>query len=154
LLGIGVSGTDSAGLEVLDISECLDLLETVDVGRVAVTVGALPAIFPVNFRLVDGRIVFATGEGTKLAAALREAVVAFEVDWFDPASRAGWSVHVLGTARVCDSSSLERMYAEMAGLESWTPAARPYLVAIEAAMISGRRFPQTASVAAGSPDGV
>ena len=52
-------------------------------GRVAVTMDALPAIFPVDFPLVGDEIVFLTGEGTKLSAARLGKVVAFEADWAD-----------------------------------------------------------------------
>ena len=58
-----------AWLELLDEDEALELLRHGEVGRVGVTIGALPAIFPVNYRLLDGAIVFRTAPGTKLAAA-------------------------------------------------------------------------------------
>lgn len=57
------------GLEILDTGQCLALAATRPVGRVAVTVGALPAVFPVNYCLVDSRVYFRTGAGTKLDAA-------------------------------------------------------------------------------------
>lgn len=71
------------GLEILSSEECHELLRQSTVGRVAVTVAALPAIFPVNYAVLDGRIVFRTGEGTKLQAAVERAVVAFQVDHID-----------------------------------------------------------------------
>ena len=61
------------GLEILDEHECRRLLASQCIGRVGVTIGALPAIFPVNYVTVDGDIVFRTGEGTKLRAALERA---------------------------------------------------------------------------------
>ena len=42
------------------------------------SVGALPAILPVNYSLVNGDIVFRTGKELKLRAALDHTVVAFE----------------------------------------------------------------------------
>ena len=54
---------DSAGFEILDQAECFALLEKTRLGRVAVTIGALPAIFPVNFCIVAGQVVFRSGEG-------------------------------------------------------------------------------------------
>jgi uncharacterized protein len=88
------------GLELLSEAECHDLLAHHAVGRVAVTVGGLPAVFPVNYVVVDGDIVFKTGEGTKLSAALRHAVVAFQVDEIDRLYHEGWSVLAVGTAEV------------------------------------------------------
>ena len=58
-------------LEVLNDDECLTLVASVAVGRVAVSIAALPTVFPVNFALYDHRIVFRTGPGTKLDAAVK-----------------------------------------------------------------------------------
>ncbi|MGW3352896.1 pyridoxamine 5'-phosphate oxidase family protein [Nonomuraea rubra] len=60
---------------------------------------ALPAAQPVAFHLDGERIVIRTGIGSKLAAATRHAVVAFEADEFDQEERTGWSVTVIGHAR-------------------------------------------------------
>jgi uncharacterized protein len=90
---------DRNGLEVLSRDECLRLLGTAGLGRVAVTTAALPTILPVNFRFDGRQILIRTGRGTKLDAATRNAVVAFEVDEVEPATREGWSVVVTGVAR-------------------------------------------------------
>jgi hypothetical protein len=130
---------DPSGLEVLTESECLRLLTETEVGRIGVTVGALPAIFPVNYRFVGGQVLFYTGEGTKLSAAVSETVVAFESDSTDPVSHTGWSVEIVGIARVTTSES-DRQAAEQAGLQSWASADRHHLVAISPARITGRRL--------------
>ena len=78
--------------EVLGPAECRRLLETVSIGRIVFTVGALPAVHPVYF-IVDGdEILFRTNSATKLAAATRNGIVAFEVDAFDDATgrRGAW----------------------------------------------------------------
>ena len=72
---------------------------TAGVGRVSTTVAALPTIFPVHYALLDDDIVFRTVVGTTLAAAVHDAVVAFEIDDLDPWSASGWSVVVVGHAR-------------------------------------------------------
>ena len=59
------------GLELLDETEAMRLLAHSEVGRVGITIGAMPAIFPVNYRLIDGSIVFRTAPGSKLTAASR-----------------------------------------------------------------------------------
>ena len=69
-----------AGLEPLSDDEARRLLAGGEIGRVGITLGALPAIFPVNYRLVDGAIVFLTAPGSTMSAAVTGAVVAFEVD--------------------------------------------------------------------------
>jgi len=141
---------DEAGLEVMDEEECLELLSSRHVGRVAVTIGAVPAVFPVNFALLDGRIVFRTGSGTKLDAALRHSVVAFEVDDVDPTYRSGWSVLVVGVAdEVRDPAAVRRALA--LPLAPWAPGDRPQVVALQPEFISGRRILRRA-VTNGDPD--
>ena len=84
------------GLELLDESEALRSLAAGEIGRVGVTIGALPAIFPVNYRLIDGCIIFRIVAGLETSAAARGAVVAFEVDDYNVSDRSGWSVMVVG----------------------------------------------------------
>ena len=66
------------GLELLSEEQCRQLLAGGEVGRVGITIGALPAIFPVNYRVIDGSIHFWTAPGSKMSAAVAGAVVAFE----------------------------------------------------------------------------
>lgn len=134
---------DSSGLEILDEPQCRELLRDAEVGRVALTVNGLPMIFPVNFRFIGDHVLFLTGTGTKLAAALAHAIVAFEVDHADPVTRSGWSVHLIGIASLSRSIA-DFAEADLADLEPWTPATRPYLVAIQPYEITGRRLPAPA----------
>ncbi len=131
---------DTAGLEVLSRGESLKLLTSVPVGRIAFTDRALPAIQPVNF-VVDGEtIVFRTGSGSKLAAATRESIVAFQADEFDADAQSGWSVMGVGRAyQVTDDIEIARL-CELP-IRPWTPAARDHFVRIELATITGRRIP-------------
>jgi len=130
---------DRNGLEVLGREECLRLLTHATLGRVAVTQGALPAVLPINYRLVGDRIVFRTAGGTKLDAATRNAIVAFEVDDMEPLGHTGWSVMVTGMAReVTDPRQLEDLDA--ANIPRWAPSPGDRLVEISTDMISGRRI--------------
>jgi uncharacterized protein len=86
--------------EALDEQECLRLLGTTAIGRVAYTEAALPAIRPVSYTLRDDAVVIPTQAGSALADALRGAVVAFEADSYDHAARTGWSVTVVGPSWV------------------------------------------------------
>src|SRR5205823_140815 len=109
----GVASDVAARLEPLDRRECFALLATVPVGRIAVTDQALPSIVPVNFRVHGSDVVIRSVPGSKLAAATRGAVVAFEADSYDPTGEIGWSVLVVGLARhVTDPGDLD----ELAGL--------------------------------------
>lgn len=127
------------GLELLTEAECLRLLGGASIGRVAVSIGALPAVFPVNFALVDGAIIFKTGEGTKLAAALAHAVVAFEVDAIDAMYHEGWSVMVVGPAEeVTDTIELQRL--RNAPVTPWAGGHRDHIIRIRPEFTSGRRI--------------
>ena len=134
---------DRNGLEVLDRAECLALLGNATLGRVAVTAGALPTVLPVNFCLDGDEILIRSGAGSKLDAALRNAVVAFEVDDFDPVYHAGWSVVVTGMAReITDPSRLEALARRP--IAHWAPADDGHVVSIATDMITGRRLDKAA----------
>lgn len=135
---MGRMEVDRNGLEVLDRLECLRLLATARVGRVGLTSGALPRILPVNFRMVDDRVVIRTGVGSKLDAALRNAVVAFEADDFDVIDHTGWSVLVTGVAEELPHDGIDE--TERTRVPRWAPGPDGRLVAISTALISGRRI--------------
>jgi hypothetical protein len=127
------------GLELLGEEECWRLLGCGEVGRVGVTIAALPVIFPVNYTVIDDMIVFRTSAGSKLAAAAREAVVAFEVDDYERTDRCGWSVLVIGRSEVVHGLEItDRVLA--AGLEPWTGGRRTDLVRITPGFLSGRHL--------------
>lgn len=130
---------DNNGLEVMSREQCLSLLADATIGRIGLTTGALPTILPVNFLLDDDRILIRSGQGAKLDAALQDAVVAFEVDDFDPVSHSGWSVVVTGVARaVVDPSELRDL--ESAPLARWAPRGNGHVVSISTDLVSGRRL--------------
>jgi nitroimidazol reductase NimA-like FMN-containing flavoprotein (pyridoxamine 5'-phosphate oxidase superfamily) len=134
------------GLEVLSEEECRALLEQETVGRVGLSVDALPAILPVNYAMVEGGIVFRTGEGGKLRAALCRTIVAFEVDHIDPIRADGWSVLVVGMAEPVGAPTEP---PATAGPTPWAGGSRPHLVRISPEVISGRRIVHPVD----SPDG-
>jgi nitroimidazol reductase NimA-like FMN-containing flavoprotein (pyridoxamine 5'-phosphate oxidase superfamily) len=132
---------DSEGLKILNEQECRDLLGTVSLGRIVFTDRALPAIQPVGFVIVDGNVVIMTPAGSKLAAATRNAVVAFETDAFDHEIATGWSVVVIGHARmVAEDGELTRMRS--LPLKPSTPGEPVHYIAITPELISGRALPQ------------
>ena len=131
---------EDEGLELLDEDQCRWLLASGSLGRVAVSIGALPAILPVNYCLIDGAIVFRTGEGTKLGAAVANNVVAFEVEGgLDKDYREGWSVLVVGRAEVVTDPG------ELSGLAGraprpWADGTRDHVVRVTVDFVSGRRI--------------
>jgi nitroimidazol reductase NimA-like FMN-containing flavoprotein (pyridoxamine 5'-phosphate oxidase superfamily) len=130
---------DRNGLEVLDRTECLRLLATATLGRIGISSGALPVILPINFRLVGDRIVFRTTSGTKLDAATRGSVVAFEVDAMDPFEHTGWSVMVTGVARqITEPSELDGVRPQH--VARWAPSGEDCIVSVSTDMVTGRRI--------------
>ena len=121
-------------------SECLDLLSSVDVGRLAVrlTDGGVD-VFPVNFIVDHGTVLFCTAAGRKLSSIEAEPIVAFEADHFDWYERTAWSVVVKGEAeQVTDPDEiLELIEGE---LDSWQQDRKPFFVRIVPSMTTGRRF--------------
>ncbi|GAB3965774.1 pyridoxamine 5'-phosphate oxidase family protein [Actinoallomurus acanthiterrae] len=134
---------DSGGLEILSEEECRRLISAAPLGRIVFTDRALPAIQPVNFVVARGEVVIRTSSGSKLAAAARNAVVAFEVDEFDPAIHTGWSVVIVGHARVVSENG-EISHLRDLPLRTWTPNEHDYYIAIRPELISGRRLPEAA----------
>ena len=129
-------------LDIVELSdeECLRLLETQDVGRLAVVVDGKPAIFPVNYAM-DGRIVVVrTAPGTKLEAAPL-GWVAFEVDRFDAVSLTGWDVVVSGVARdVTDALDETSTRLGLIEIVPWVKGEKAHRLAILDATFTGRRL--------------
>ena len=127
------------GLELLTDEQAWGLLAGSEVGRIGITMGAMPAIFPVNYRLVDGAVVFRTAPGSKLSAAAAGAVVAFEVDDYGVDDRSGWSVLAIGRAEVVDDVAVvDRVTAT--GLTPFVDGTGQAVVRIEPTFLSGRRI--------------
>ncbi|WP_406637951.1 pyridoxamine 5'-phosphate oxidase family protein [Pseudarthrobacter quantipunctorum] len=132
----------SSAVEVLDANACWDLLRGVSVGHLAVLVDGHPEIFPVNYKVDHGSVVFRTGEGTKFHAAARPTAVALEADGTDQDKRTAWSVHVKGHAEVLEPSP-ELMTGVGLTLFPWQAGHKDHFVRIVPTTVSGRRFTVT-----------
>jgi uncharacterized protein len=127
------------GLEVIERDECLRLLGSKRVGRLAVAAPNGADVFPVNYALDGDRVVFRTGPGTKLNRAER-AQVAFEIDHTDEAERLGWSVVVHGFVDSREGDDALR-WADEIGVEPWhAPDQKPHVLVIVPTTITGRRI--------------
>lgn len=137
---------------MLTREECLALLASAEIGRIAVSARALPLILPVRFAMDGDRIVTATHDGSTLEAATRDTVVAFEADGTADDDHVEWSVHVNGIAsHVTDPSTHDRLAA--LSLPSW-PAEQPTkFVAISTEQVVGRSGADVTARAAGVPTG-
>jgi uncharacterized protein len=123
----------------LDEAQCLRLLAGSKIGRVVFTDAALPAAQPVTYFLDGEEVVFRTGGGSKLAAATRGAVVAFQVDEFDSSTRTGWTVLGVGEAY---EVLVPRRLAELAERmpEPWAPNRTAHPIAVPLQRLTGRRL--------------
>ena len=125
---------DGADPQVLAEGECLRLLAGERLGRVAITVKALPVILPVQFALDHDEIVFRAPPGGVLAEATRHTVIAFEADGSEP-GYGYWSVLVTGVAR----HLAERDARGLTTLPPWSSEA-DVTVALSPQLLSGRRL--------------
>ncbi len=125
-------------LGVLDQEQCVELLESVPIGRIGFWADGGPLVLPVNFAWYEDTVVFRTLDGLKLAAAGDGQTVCFEVDEWDGDDRNGWSVVVRGVAReVRDWEEMETL--ETIRLVPWAREPwRPVFIRIEPIEISGR----------------
>ena len=137
--------TDSPpGLHRIDREECLELLAGDTVGRLAVTDGRMPGIFPVNYVLDGEDIVFRTGAGTKLDVGPR-ARACFEIDEFDRETHSGWSVVATGRLEeVTDHDARTWQRVRALPVEPWAGGVKSHWMRLSADRITGRRIPPPA----------
>jgi len=136
---LGEAALVDSGLELLTEEQCLELLGSAGLGRIGVSIAALPVIFPVNYCVHQAAIFFRTAEGTKLHAAADRTVVAFEVDDVDPVEHSGWSVLVIGRSELVSEGQVHNGSGPPP-VRAWAPGQRDHLVKISMDMISGRRI--------------
>lgn len=115
------------------------LLRSAEVARLAVSVNDVPDIFPINFVVDHGTVVFRTAEGSKLSAAVSNPVVAFEVDGYDVDANEAWSVVIKGRAE-----EIKQLYERIESMDlplfPWHAAPKSRFLRIVPEAISGRRF--------------
>jgi hypothetical protein len=114
--------------DALSERECWELLATASVGRLALSVRALPLIVPVQYYLDGHRLAVCLGHHELPERALDETVIAFAADSIDPATRSGWSVQVQGRSAIPRGLRIDTDC-------DWPAAAQ--VVEIEPARISG-----------------
>jgi len=123
----------------LDPLECRQLLSRARIGRVALSIDALPAVRTVKFALADNDVLFRVAPTSRLRRAATGAVVAFHADHYDEQAGEGWTVLVRG---MCEEISNVHAAAELASLqlEPWanTPTG-DVLMRVPMSMISGER---------------
>jgi nitroimidazol reductase NimA-like FMN-containing flavoprotein (pyridoxamine 5'-phosphate oxidase superfamily) len=125
-------------LETLSDEECTRLLRDGGVGRFVFNTDRGPEAVPVNYRLLDGDVVFRVAADTSLAAVADMELVSFEVDHVDEAMSSGWSVLVTGPVRRVSPDEFRRL--EDLGIEPWAGGQRSVYLRIDLRDVSGRRI--------------
>lgn len=132
--------TNPHDIEELSESTCLALLRTVEVGRLAIATedGGID-IFPINYAVDRGTLVFRTAPGTKLDHIVAHRRVVFEADHFGGNEPVAWSVVVKGDAElVSRRADLEELFD--VDVHPWHPDHKPNFVRLVPAVVTGRRF--------------
>jgi len=138
-------------LERLTRTKALALLGSVPIGRLVFTHQALPAIRPVNHLLDGESIIVRLTAGAAMASAASDGgvVVAYEADAIDAVSQVGWSVIVVGTARLLsDELAAERYRAR---LRPWVSGSLDDVITITTDVVTGYRMVAGDPVAAAAP---
>ena len=132
--------TLDASAQILGESECLALLQSCAVGRIAFGLEGEIEIFPVSYGMEGLIIVFRTSPGTKLDAVPHTAV-AFEVDGWDAVSGVGWSVVAKGRAEeITTNSGRVAEHLRLVPVQPAAPGDKWHWLAIKPSEITGRRF--------------
>ena len=114
----------------LPSSACWELLATASVGRLALSIRALPMIVPVRYQVDDASVAISLGRPGLPVATVHDAVVAFAVDDIDEGSATGWMVQMQGRARL----------APLMATPDGGPAAAGRVVRLVPGMVTGHRF--------------
>lgn len=130
------------GIEELPAETCWELMRSTTVGRLAVIIEDHPDIFPLNYVVDEGTVVFRTAAGTKLAGAIGGTPVALEVDGYDARTEQAWSVVLRGRAEhIRQPRLLEQV--DTLPLFPWQQGMKENFVRIHRINLSGRRFKVT-----------
>jgi len=126
-------------LHDLDERECRLLLGTATLGRLAFAQDALPRILPGHFAIRGEEVVVSSLSGAKIASARNGHVVVFGVDAYDPATREGWSVSVIGPSRLVlgpeEIAELDRIvFSPLSAEQGW------HYIAVQIGVLRGLRL--------------
>ena len=122
---------------ILTPEQCWERLGAQQLGRIVTHVGDIIDIFPVNYVVDEGEILFRTAEGSKLFELTVNDEVLFQVD--DHTESDAWSVVIRGTARRLETDD-EVQHADSLPLVPWIPTLKHNYVRIAPHQLSGRAF--------------
>jgi len=123
-------------LREIDRAECLELLGSHQVGRVAYCDEDGPVVLPVNYVLDGDAVMIRIAPQSAMASRLRSAPASFQIDEFDDYTQSGWSVLVRGRAEYV---VYEDLPAPDRRPEPWAEGQRTLHIRITPGDITGRR---------------
>jgi len=124
-------------LRELSRDECLELLATKAVGRVAYCTPDGPEVLPLNYVVEGDTLLFRTSPHSALGRHLRLDVAAFQVDEVDDYTESGWSVLVRGTVGPLSTDDLPPAGQRP---RPWVEGSRPLHLRLTPRSITGRRL--------------
>lgn len=89
-----------SGFLAMTPDECRRLLGANQIGRLAVTVGALPCVLPVQYEVAGDHLLLRTPGHHEVGSGIDGQVVGFETDHLELDQGVGWCVSVTGTVHV------------------------------------------------------
>ena len=128
----------------LDREECMRLIASGGIGRIAFDSAPGPTVLPVDYVMHDDAIIFRTQAGGPMDQDLRaglesaEITIGFEVDRIDRARRGGWSVLVQGSVHHITAEELPSM--SVSGMKPWAGGDRELYIKIIPQRVTGRRI--------------
>ena len=125
---------------ILNAEQCWDLLRSQELGRLAFRLTDEVHLVPINYAVVDERILFRTAEGDKLLGITMHPEVVFEIDSHD--HETAQSVILRGTARRLEEHE-EHEVSDL--LRSWVSTPKYNVVEITPTEVTGRAFRLVAS---------
>lgn len=123
----------------LSTDECLKRLGSHSIGRVVFCTDEGPQIYPVNFAIDDGGIVFRVSAYGPLASLAQQNEVAFEVDELDREHHHGWSVIAHGQAHALEGDEAHQLRT-LRMLEPWAAGSRTLHIRVTPRQLTGRQF--------------
>jgi nitroimidazol reductase NimA-like FMN-containing flavoprotein (pyridoxamine 5'-phosphate oxidase superfamily) len=118
--------------------QCLDLIESHHLGRIAWQAADVPQILPISYAMHQGSLYFRTLPDGLLAELAQPTSVALEVDDLDQQTRTGWSIVLHGhSSAVREPDELADMWASDS-LVPWAAGNRTLFIRIRPDRIERR----------------
>ena len=118
-------------------AQCRERIAGGGVGRIVWCAHGRPQIQPVNYAVVDDKVVFRTAPYTSLGMQVDCQPVVFEVDEVDHEAQRGWSVVVQAEARVVHDPD-ELMRLRRLGPQPWAEGQRNLVIRLLPQRMTGR----------------